>query len=1236
MPERRDVDQIEGRETVRLTLANAGGTGTINTDPLRNTTTLRIEDNDLLLNEVLVNARTISPAGDDSDIGYEFIELLGTPGATLTGIYLVAFNNTPTVPTNPSPPNVPAGFYDAIGVADIVIDLSSVTLGSSGLAVIRAPGTFNYWTTAPAGVTEVIAPELDPGVDPLGKLKNNGLTLALIRSPNTPITQGTDYVQPPNAANAPISGTLTSLPSDASWIDSVGWTQSNGNNQAGSWDAVVGLGGAGVRLGQANGNPDAASRFNGETVNDLLPNNIFSWFGGHINSPLNPTYADPSLYRSTSNLPAGGAVTPGLLNTPRAISIAQASYTGYELSSPTTVTVTLKRTGLLSNEASVQYTLTPGTATAGSDYTAVSGTMTFLANETEKTFDITILPDSIPEGDETFTISIFNPQNITDPPKPYSLGLATSTVTIVDDDTVVATFQDGFNSYTGTRDVGLIGWLPNDPAGSDLSISVDQADNDPTIADDPNVPMQALIRFDDLFGSGPGQIPVGSQIFSVSLQVNVTSSTALTTQIPLYQMLQSWNEANATFTAPNAAIVNGVIPDGVEAASSPDTLVPVSALTTGIKSIPLPTSTVQAWANGAPNNGWLMLSNSSDGWDFDTSEALNDANRPKLKIVYLAPTGPGSFTFQKPTFTVSEASATATITVDRVGGSAGEATVTYTAAVGTADSSDFTEVTSTLTFADGEISKTFDVSITPDNVPERDETVNLSLSNPTNGAGLIVAGTNATLVIRNDDQVPLLLLNEISVNPPSTDQPFEYIELIGTANAGLGGYFVVVIEGDQSASPLIGEAENVFSLGSFNNGSAGLTLIKAASGGHTAPSGTTVITSTDLNTGTLQPLENGSTSFLLLFNPTATINQFVDFDWNNNGTIEMPAGTILIDQVGWKDADALDVVYTTGMTPVILTQTTGTPSAATRFLGNTTALSAAAWYNGNIAGTLNSDTLYDQVGGSTNLPLGAQLTPGAPNVTRPNVSSVIVNGVGVVSASESGLVATITTDAPHLLSVGQSVTLANVSVAGYNGTFTVTNVLDATSFEYSVTGPLAAGTGGLLGTPDVQRSLVTSIRVTFDSQVTLGVGAFTLTGTDIDGNTFVGSPSFAVTTQVIGGVTVATLTFSGTNTEDGSLADGIWTLTANASAISNAGGNMAADYISDADTTLQLAGGVKRLFGDINGDNSNDFSDSLVFSSTFNLSTVDAGYLAAFDVNADGTVDTADLLAFSARAGLAL
>jgi len=61
----------------------------------------------------------------------------------------------------------------------------------------------------------------------------------------------------------------------------------------------------------------------------------------------------------------------------------------------------------------VAYSTVNGTATAGADYQAASGTLTFNPGETNQTITVAILADAINEGTETFLAVLTNPTNAT-------------------------------------------------------------------------------------------------------------------------------------------------------------------------------------------------------------------------------------------------------------------------------------------------------------------------------------------------------------------------------------------------------------------------------------------------------------------------------------------------------------------------------------------------------------------------------------------------------------------------------------------------------------------------------------------------------------------------------------------------------------------------------------------------------------------------------------------------------
>ena len=74
---------------------------------------------------------------------------------------------------------------------------------------------------------------------------------------------------------------------------------------------------------------------------------------------------------------------------------------------------TFTRDGSLTNPLTVNYTTTPINATANSDYTHQTGTLTIAANSSIGTIFIPILNDNLNEVDEAFTVTLSNPINAT-------------------------------------------------------------------------------------------------------------------------------------------------------------------------------------------------------------------------------------------------------------------------------------------------------------------------------------------------------------------------------------------------------------------------------------------------------------------------------------------------------------------------------------------------------------------------------------------------------------------------------------------------------------------------------------------------------------------------------------------------------------------------------------------------------------------------------------------------------
>ncbi|BAP54802.1 Na-Ca exchanger/integrin-beta4 [Thioploca ingrica] len=120
----------------------------------------------------------------------------------------------------------------------------------------------------------------------------------------------------------------------------------------------------------------------------------------------------------------------------------------------------------------------------------------------------------------------------------------------------------------------------------------------------------------------------------------------------------------------------------------------------------------------------------------------------------------GSLEFSQPEYRVNESAGKATIQVNRIGDSSGEVSVNYTTtAEGSAQvGQDFTPSQGVLQWTNGDSEpKFFDIPISVDEQPEGEETVDLSLSNPTGGASL---GAISTAILKITDVV------DDNTNPP--------------------------------------------------------------------------------------------------------------------------------------------------------------------------------------------------------------------------------------------------------------------------------------------------------------------------------------------------------------------------------------------------------------------------------------------------------------------------------------
>ncbi len=169
----------------------------------------------------------------------------------------------------------------------------------------------------------------------------------------------------------------------------------------------------------------------------------------------------------------------------------------------------------------------------------------------------------------------------------------------------------------------------------------------------------------------------------------------------------------------------------------------------------------------------------------------------------------GSLSFTEATFSVVKGNTDATITVSRLGGTNGAVQVAYaTVAGGTAIAgTNYTSVSGVLNWADGESgSKTFTVPILNDRQVVPNETVDLALSDPMNGA---VVGPEATamLTITTSKDDVRKLMPKLAITAPRTGAKTsnEVYAVTGTASGNLPvtNVMVSVNDGDWMLATMV-------------------------------------------------------------------------------------------------------------------------------------------------------------------------------------------------------------------------------------------------------------------------------------------------------------------------------------------------------------------------------------------------------------------------------------------------
>ena len=451
------------------------------------------------------------------------------------------------------------------------------------------------------------------------------------------------------------------------------------------------------------------------------------------------------------------------------IGFLTAAYSVNENAGSITLTVTrTSTTGALT----VDYTSSNGTATAGADYTVTSGTLSFADGEASKTITVPILDDAVYEGNESFTVTLSNPSSGT-------IGTATATVTIVDNDTQPAAISISPTSYVLSEGAGnaVINILRTGNITS--AITVDYTTSDGTAVNGSD------------YTATSGTLTFASGETSKSIIIPIIDDTAVENDENFTVKLSNPSMGSIVADTANVTIVDNDSNSSIlKLSASRDTIFEGNTYimyvyrtgdTSGSLKVDYKTSdgTATAGSDYTPVSGSItfadgeskkyvyIFTNRDNTYEVDEDFTFSLSNPSsgvidtefascKLEIQDY------NFIFDQNSYTVNENGGNITVTVNLVTGGYdvefSDLTIYYTTANGTATAgSDYTATTGSIHFGWGELSKTITIPIINDTVAENTETFSIKFTGSSDSYVTPLLTDTATITIIDDDKSQITL-----------------------------------------------------------------------------------------------------------------------------------------------------------------------------------------------------------------------------------------------------------------------------------------------------------------------------------------------------------------------------------------------------------------------------------------------------------------------------------------------
>ncbi|WP_316736794.1 Calx-beta domain-containing protein [Pedobacter aquatilis] len=435
-----------------------------------------------------------------------------------------------------------------------------------------------------------------------------------------------------------------------------------------------------------------------------------------------------------------------------------------------TATFTVTLDNAVQNAFTVDYTTVNGTALAGSDYTATSGTLTFAAGSaagTVKTFTVPIINDNIAEPNETFSATL---SNITG--GAVVIANATATTTIIDNDAATATITAGVNGNENGPVNGTFTVTLSNPASADTQITYTLGGT-ATEGSDYTAIATKVVTIPAGQTTATITIPVrtdniveGTETVIATLTASNNATVGISNTPASINILDNTTATVTVVTTNNAAepSTNGLYTFTMSNVSSTNTVINFTVggtATSGTDYTSIGTSiTIPAGQTSVTLSVPVLDDNLAEGTEtvILTMTGTNNA-------AITASTTPATInivdndvaTVAVNNVSVTESAGNAIFTVTLSGNVQNAFTVNYSTANGTAIAgSDYTATSSSVTFPAGSVNgatQTFSIPILNDAIAEPTETFTVTLNSIGAGSPVTIpaAGATGTATITDDD-----------------------------------------------------------------------------------------------------------------------------------------------------------------------------------------------------------------------------------------------------------------------------------------------------------------------------------------------------------------------------------------------------------------------------------------------------------------------------------------------------